>query len=73
MVNWYKEERTKEERREIYRKLREAGLNSYWSRRLRDWSIPKIKLFLENNGYDVSMFNGGGNENQTSTSNKEAG
>ncbi|GAB6102389.1 hypothetical protein JCM16138_16120 [Thermococcus atlanticus] len=46
---WYKEMRSKEERREIYRKLRELGYHPEIARRLRDWSESHIELFIRSN------------------------
>ena len=46
---WYKELRSKEERREIYRKLREMGYPSEIARRLRDWSESHIEQFIKVN------------------------
>ena len=48
-MHWYKELRTKEERREIYRKLREMGYPVEVARRVRDWSKPHIEQFIKNN------------------------
>lgn len=64
MVKWYKAERSNEERREIYQKLRKVGVNPYWARRLRDWSYSKIKQFLDTNGFDSSEFNGKGGKSE---------
>jgi len=52
-MHWYKELRTKEERREIYRKLREMGYPAEVARRLRDWSNGHIELFIRSNPPEV--------------------
>ncbi|NJE01851.1 hypothetical protein [Thermococcus sp. JdF3] len=46
---WYKEQRTKEERREIYQRLRKMGYPAEIARRLRDWSENHIELFIKSN------------------------
>ena len=48
---WYKEKRTKEERRNYYNKLRKLGVPPDLARKVRDWSDSHIDLFLKSNGY----------------------
>ncbi|HID08621.1 TPA: hypothetical protein EYP13_00160 [Candidatus Micrarchaeota archaeon] len=43
---WYKEKRTKEERRERYQMLRKLGYSPDIARRVRDWSDSHIELFI---------------------------
>ncbi|WP_456395042.1 hypothetical protein [Thermococcus sp.] len=51
---WYKEQRTKEERREIYQRLRGMGYPAEVARRLRDWSESHIELFIRS--YPPELF-----------------
>ncbi|WP_297091988.1 hypothetical protein [Thermococcus sp.] len=50
---WYKELRTKEERREIYQRLRKMGYPAEIARRLRDWSDSHIELFIKSNPPEI--------------------
>ena len=52
-MHWYKELRSKEERRKIYRKLREMGYPADLARRMRDWSKPHIEQFIKANPPEV--------------------
>lgn len=44
--HWYKEIRTQEERRELYRMLRDAGVPWQTASRVRDWSTPHILSWI---------------------------
>lgn len=46
MMCRYFHPKTIEERREAYKVAKEAGFNSGVARRLRDWRIQKVKLFI---------------------------
>ena len=46
---WYKEKRTKKERREIYQRLRRLGYPAEIARRVRDWSDSHIEQFIKAN------------------------
>ena len=46
--HWYKELRTPEERRILYAEIVGVGIPPTWARRVRDWSLPHQKLFIEN-------------------------
>lgn len=45
-IIWYKEKRTKEERKIIYQQLRALGIPPDWTRRVRDWSDNHIEQFI---------------------------
>ena len=45
---WYKEKRTPEEARRIYRRARRAGVNWAQAMRIRYWSMPHIQQFISN-------------------------
>ena len=48
-LHWYKEIKGKDERRRIYRILRNAGLPAELARRVRDWSNRHIEAFIISN------------------------
>ncbi|MBO8173512.1 MAG: hypothetical protein H0Z33_16715 [Bacillaceae bacterium] len=49
--HWYKEQRSKEYRRALYRALSHAGLPWELAARMRDWSEPHVKTFLSSNAH----------------------
>ena len=59
-LGWYKELRTKEERRAIYQELRALGYPPHIAQRARDWSRGHIELFIKSN--PPEMFNNGHKE-----------
>ena len=59
-LGWYKELRSKEERRAIYQELRALGYPPHIAQRARDWSRGHIELFIKSN--PPEMFNNGHKE-----------
>jgi len=42
-----REQRTPDERKEIYNKLRELGVTRPWAARVRDWTNNHVSVFIE--------------------------